>query len=499
MRVGEKYFKIICNAVYFFLLICLSISCTYKKNYVKTPAVFLSDRHVASYQIISSFTQQHNSRSPYTLVLLDYHHDIAPQGSEVYTVTSVNWVGKLIEEKRISKVIWVSGRTLLLPNRNARMAWLDRSLKKAYPDTAAYIKSCVTLCDWNDLQQVKINGPFVVTLDFDVFMKDPGPDANAFVDEVCAWTQAQKPQLVTLALSATYQKDASATWEWLVRFVRGYHRKSTWYFQSGLFGESPESNDDIMSWKKWHEHPEQYQQYQNGFYRGAYLWLLAPKAVRDALLAKDIQPTDASKSIITAWKNDSFYTLQTEFSKEVLDSFAKEAVQALCSHWNGTHYTMPGQVCEITNDASRGVAVRFKNNSVDRGCLSLYGGLKDMDSAVPYCAQEAATDPRYDPIVCTEAASLLVNISVFGAWQRIDSPEAFCPGTDSLLLDNPTNGERTLLQASIAIEHAYTKTEFLSRLSHKAGLGFDGWKQKGIVFWKAETLTYTVPFSETNR
>ena len=82
-------------------------------------------------------------------MLLDYHHDI---NSDTNELTSYNWVGKLIEENYLEKVIWLSGKKLLLPNRNSRMDWLNRSLQNSYPQTVEKIKQAVELVDWYDLQ-----------------------------------------------------------------------------------------------------------------------------------------------------------------------------------------------------------------------------------------------------------------------------------------------------------------------------------------------------------
>ena len=162
----------------------------------KKTQIHLHDRHGLSYETVKAYAQKHGAL---TLVLLDYHHDIRP---EIQNVNSVNWVGKLIEEDYVKKVIWLSGKKLLLPNRNARMAWLERSIKNAYPQTADKMRQAVQLVDWDDLQAVELTGPFAITLDFDVFMKDPGNPPELFVDELCNWIQKQKPELVTLAFSA---------------------------------------------------------------------------------------------------------------------------------------------------------------------------------------------------------------------------------------------------------------------------------------------------------
>ena len=64
----------------------------------------------------------------------------------------------------------------------------------------------------------------------------------------------------------------------------------------------------------------------------------------------------------------------------------------------------------------------------------------------------------------------------------------FCPGQDSLLLEFAEN--RTLLQGAVAMERNYSREDFLTRLSLKAGLGPYGWKKKDCVLYKAQSLSY---------
>ena len=135
------------NLFLIFLLILILTgleSCKQEKT-----QIHLQDRHGLSYKYIKNYAAKNGA---VTLFLLDYHHDILP---EVQTLTSVNWVGKLIEEDIVKEVFWLSGKKLLLPNRNSRMAWLERSLKNAYPATADKIRDAVTLVDWYDLQKIK--------------------------------------------------------------------------------------------------------------------------------------------------------------------------------------------------------------------------------------------------------------------------------------------------------------------------------------------------------
>lgn len=444
----------------------------------------MHDRHVHSYDLVKSYAAENGAC---TLVLFDYHHDIHPG---LGALTSVNWVGNLIEEGAISKVYWLSGRTLLLPNRNSRFAWLERCLKDAMPDTAQKIRETVELVDWHDLQHLQIEKNVVVTLDFDVFTKDTDNDPEHFVLELENWIESKNPALVTLAFSSAYQKNPSQAWNWLTLFAKNWKSSANWFLECGEFGEMPESNDEAKSWKMWKEKPEIFSDYENCFLPGAYLWLNPPDLVREALLEKKISADDENATkILTAWEEKSLQNLKSTFPKEKLESLAEVAATAQRDFWKGERFPHPNQK---NTDEDFGVAVRFKNRSEDRGCLSLYKGIseEELEQAVRFCAQEASIDPRYPAIQKSEQETLFTNISIFGKWQKMNSPEDFIPGIDSIIIED-SFGEKTLLQAAIALERNYSREEFLSRLSNKAGLGFDGWKNEGMKFYKAKTLTYT--------
>ncbi|WP_407427773.1 AMMECR1 domain-containing protein [Treponema sp.] len=446
--------------------------------------IHLHDRHVLSYDSVKSYAQK---KGPVSLVLLDYHHDIHPGQRNL---TSVNWVGNLIEEGLVSKVYWLSGRTLLLPNRNSRFAWLERSLKDTTPDTAQKIRETVELVDWHDLQKISLKKNFVITLDFDVFTKDTDNDPQNFVLELCEWIQKQKPALLTLAFSSSYQKNPSEGWSYLSSFIENWQTGSGCFFECGKFGEKAESNDDLKAWKIWKENPEVFSEYENAFLPGAYLWTSCPSSVKNALLNKKITANNKeAESVLSDWNDENLSLLKSTFPKEKLISLSKTASIAQNDFWNGKQ-----SVHSVQNSAENafGVAVRFKTISEDRGCLSLYKGISEseIEQAVSFCAQKACIDPRYSSIQKSEQEELFTNISIFGKWQELSFPEDFIPGSDSLILEE-ADGEKTLLQAAIALERNYTQEEFLSRLSNKASLGFDGWQKDGLKFYKAKTLSFT--------
>ena len=128
------------------LFIILSLTAFFSCSRGQTQ-IHIHDRHGLSYDYVKAYAQAHG---PVTLVLLDYHHDI---NFDSPVLTSYNWVGNLIEENYVNKVIWLSGKKLLLPNRNSRMAWLERSLQGAYPQTVEKIKQTLwilpsAMCLW---------------------------------------------------------------------------------------------------------------------------------------------------------------------------------------------------------------------------------------------------------------------------------------------------------------------------------------------------------------
>ena len=445
--------------------------------------IHLHDRHVLSYELVRSHSEKYGKCN---LVLLDYHHDVLPSQKEL---TSVNWAGRLVEEGYVEKIIWLSGKKLRLPNRNSRFAWLERSLSNANPDIAEKIRSSIELVDFEDLQKLRLKKNTVITLDFDVFTKDPGDDAELFVNELCRWIEKQHPSLLTLSFSASYQPKPFDAWNWFCIFLEKWKNKADFFLEAGDFGEEMESYDDLNAWKKYWQHPEIFHDDKNPLYAGAYLWLFAPERFKKLALEKKLAAGNpVAGQIINIWKDSDLEKLRKTFPVEKLKSFADQSKTAAKEYFDGKVFRYQ----QKSEKDSFGLAVRYKNLEADRGCLSLYTGIPidDFENAVKYCAQEALNDPRYPAVSESEFKKLFINICVFGKWQEMDSPFDFVPGIHSLIIEEDS-GEKTLLQASLAAERSYSKEVFLSRLSNKAGLGKDGWKGSDLKFYKTQTLIFT--------
>ena len=476
-----------CLFLILILILCLTffLSCSKGGRAVQTQ-IHLHDRHGLSYELVKDYARR---QGPVTLVLLDYHHDIGP---DYEGVNSANWAGRLIEEGSVKKLIWLSGKKLLLPNRNSRMAWLERSLANTYPENAEKIRKALELVDWYDLQKLRLEGPFVISLDFDLFTKDPGEVPETFVDELADWIQKQKPELVTLAFSAAYQPEPQKAWTWLKRFTDDWRRGADWFLESGSFGEKLETLDEAAARERWKENPGKYEGSEYSLYAGAYLWQKAPQDFVEAILKKKINgANEEALQTISLWKDESLTGLKKKFSVEKMRLLADRAQSAMPACFEGKAFAAPEQNLKRP-EATYGIAVRFRNAEEDRGCLSLYEGIaeKDILQAVDFCAQEALVDPRYTEIRPEEVGTLFTNISLFDKWEEMKNPLDFEPGLHSLILEDES-GEKTLLQASIALERNYSREDFLARLSNKAGLGFDGWKKNALHFYRARTITYT--------
>lgn len=433
--------------------------------------VHVHDRHGLSYPLIREYAK---ARGPITLVSFDYHHDIGPFDPGT---TSFDWVGDLVAEGSVEKVIWVSGRTLELPNRESRGHWLYRSLADEAPSRSDELRSAVELLDWREVENLRVTGAFAVTVDLDVLTVDPGEPPERFLDEIRAWIEKRKPELVTVALSSAYQKDAIRAWNWLTRFASGdFSRDARWYLETGDFVREPESAEERGAWDRW-------ARTDSPLLPGAANWLFPPPNARNALLGKNIMPGDeTARDIIDGWNDPDRAALDETFTPERFARLAEVAREAVAIRWK------TGSIREepAPTGAENGLAVRLQIRDTDRGCLALYSGVADAETAAAYCAQMAMEDPRYDPVRIDEAESLTVEISAFGPWRPMNGPLDFRPGVDSVVLE--TFGERTLLQSSLVEERCLDRVKFLGILSRKAGLGPDGWKDAGISYYRALTL-----------
>ena len=475
------------------------------------PVYFLSDRHGLSYEIVRDYCERERCA---TLVLFDWHNDVGPASAAVH---SYDWVGQLVDAGTVSEVCWVCRRSASGLELSDRRSWLERNAAGRPQDAADKMLRSFRIVDFDGLQELRLEKPFVATVDLDLYGGESalgrgGGDADGFIRDTCAFLRRTGCPLVTVSLSAAYQQSPGEAWGYLDCFMRNVPARVEWLFASGASGEKEESLEDRAAFARWKEDVARFQTYQRGFYRGAALWLGAPPAIRELFAKKKLMPFggDAGVSAVTLRAMARQTALEGQFLSEAgaescggwLSSLHGAAVDELRASLAGDRICPPPECrCPFTDGRSRGIAVRYRSAGSDRGCLALYSGLDfsagDAEAAARYASAEAARDPRYRWIVPEELDGLFINISLFGRWEPMASCLDFVPGLDSLLLVNQqaenAAARETLLQASLALERGYTREEFLRRLSVKAGLGADGYKDSSLRFYKAATLSYTAP------
>jgi AmmeMemoRadiSam system protein A len=143
-----------------------------------------------------------------------------------------------------------------------------------------------------------------------------------------------------------------------------------------------------------------------------------------------------------------------------------------------------------------GAFVTLKNRGELRGCIGYIEARGPLVDAVVDNAINASTqDYRFAdrPVTAKEMPEITIEISVMSPLQRVNGPSEIVLGKHGVVL---TRGmRRSVFLPQVATETGWTLEMFLSRLSAKAGLSPDAWKQDGTRF---EVFTAEV-FGEPER
>ncbi|MBP5158486.1 MAG: AMMECR1 domain-containing protein, partial [Treponema sp.] len=471
---------------------------------------FLSDRHGLSYDVVKDWCEKEGCT---TLVLLDQHNDVSADSA---TIHSYDWAGQLVDRGIVSEVYWVCQSEASSLELAAKRRWLEQNTRNKSEENARRILEAFHIVDFASFRSMKPQPPqkpYAVSVDLDLYDGEAETEPVRFIRESCEFLKSERCPLVTVCLSAAYQKRPEAAWNYLETFMQEAPGTARWLFASGDFGEKEESREEQEAFARWKNDIAAFQGYQCGFYRGAYLWLNDPPAIQELFARKQVtayNPEDKmSATVLMAMQDKRAMEglLAPYSSKDGLEQLHRAAIAALEKYFSGAPLPPPPEThCAFDDIHSRGIAVRYRTAREDRGCLALYSGLDftagdalaaagNAQLAAGYASWEAARDPRYRYIEADELDGLFINISLFSYWEPMADSDNFIPGLDSLLLVNPeaeSPGQReTLLQASLASERGYSKEDFLRRLSRKAGLDADGYKEPALRFYKAKTVSYT--------
>lgn len=112
-----------------------------------------------------------------------------------------------------------------------------------------------------------------------------------------------------------------------------------------------------------------------------------------------------------------------------------------------------------------------------RGCMGRVDADKPLYLAVEELTVAAATrDPRFDPVRIEELKDTRISVSILSAIEPA-SVETIELGKHGLVI---TRGPRRgLLLPQVAVEHGFTREQFLDETCGKAGLPPGAWRESG--------------------
>ena len=122
----------------------------------------------------------------------------------------------------------------------------------------------------------------------------------------------------------------------------------------------------------------------------------------------------------------------------------------------------------------RGVFVTLHLNGRLQGCIGVVQPHEPLGDAIVRCAASAALeDPRFAPMRPEQLGSLGIEISLLSPLAPI-APEAVEIGRHGLLIE--LHAQRGLLLPQVAIEHHFSREQFLEETCKKAHLRPQAWR-----------------------
>jgi AmmeMemoRadiSam system protein A len=174
----------------------------------------------------------------------------------------------------------------------------------------------------------------------------------------------------------------------------------------------------------------------------------------------------------------------TDEQKAQLVAIAREAVRSAATDARAT-ITVEGEFPSAT-----GAFVTIKRGGRLRGCIGTLECRGPLAEEVARVAMSAALeDPRFEPLEASELDDLGIEVSVLGPLEPIDplDPASFVVGQHGLVVEQ--GRRRGLLLPQVATERDWSREEFLSQTSAKAGLPPEAWRQ-GARVWRFAAIVF---------
>jgi AmmeMemoRadiSam system protein A len=135
-----------------------------------------------------------------------------------------------------------------------------------------------------------------------------------------------------------------------------------------------------------------------------------------------------------------------------------------------------------------GAFVTITRNGELRGCLGRLTPQQPLTALVRHLAQAVAdSDPRFDSVRPAELAAISIEISVLTPAREIGSIEEIEVGRHGLIAEQ---GARSgLLLPQVAVEHGWSRDEFVRHTCLKAELAADAWRRGAtLLVFEAEVF-----------
>lgn len=131
----------------------------------------------------------------------------------------------------------------------------------------------------------------------------------------------------------------------------------------------------------------------------------------------------------------------------------------------------------------RGAFVTLHKQGALRGCIGYVEPHKPLWQTVKEAAVQAAfADPRFPPVRADEVDALQLEISALSPLERIRDPLQFTVGRHGLVVRKGYHSG--LLLPQVAVEHAWSKEEFLNWTCKKAGLSPECWRHGDVEVYR---------------
>ena len=189
------------------------------------------------------------------------------------------------------------------------------------------------------------------------------------------------------------------------------------------------------------------------------------------------------------WDMDSFSLTGEE--EKVLLGIVREAILA---HLRDTK-PPPADKSRLTPRLKEplGAFVTITKNGILRGCIGRFTSPDPLYEVISEMALAAAfNDPRFPPLTLAEYPDIHIEISVLGPMKKINDASGVIIGRHGIYMKK---GYRTgTLLPQVATERGWTVEEFLGYCARdKAGIGWDGWKDKATELFVYEAYVFSEP------